>query len=905
MTITPDEQSSSSLSTRSRSNSESQFKSTRAEKRMGRLFKQTSSASTTSVGKPSTSPTPTATTTLPAAGSGSGSGSTNASTNTNQKSDKQLDLEELKFHVGRNIRSMSQSAVTSQSSATTSSSENGSNSINATSHSSSSSVASTSSLSQGISLPRSSSLSQFTNYNGTPTQFKIPFSVQQQQPQYDNSNGVSSSTTKLTTLRETPTPMATPTNPTTLDQDTTQGYDILDLTTLLKLSNKFKFIYSEFTNTMQRLKLDSLLISSSYSNFVTVFETVDRKFSDDDKENVNEYFRSHLLWLMVDTMLDLKRTVSHISNLPLDATSNMTPEAIRMSYFSLFSLMVELMKMCTIIDPAYNLKSQLDQSKQNTILPSKPISTLPSRSHSQVQLSQPPTGFSATKSKSTATIPKVARVPAPNPHQPAQSISISTRAAPITSSAASIQRQPLKIDTSINPIARQDSEMSMMSATTESFYLNAAQGGDEKIFDLINYTAQAAQIVFSQLNNAISKSAIASAQNSLASSQREENTESNSDPQQQQQQQQPELTKMAQKVKELTTQCVVSMEQTKRIKTVLTAVRSSANVDEEQQKKLYEETNLFLKSIISILAATKSAIQDMPALNEVRGALSNLTRATKELTIKLETSSLKQSVTNASSTVIEQPPLSSIPSMANFQNSAGPSTGSGSTQHFFPLENGSNPGPTANGMISSNPASSLHNIVTNNNNTKSNNNINNGSSSLVTGGGSTTTNLGTKSQINPLEFTSIKQHINSLQSIGSPPPPPPQPQLTSSMSAPSTSTSTSTPTPTNVTVTTPLVATIGTAAASLVLPNTPSLNVSSGLGVGFSSVANSNNHNGPSITRSTSAGAGGNVGGGNVTGGESMVESNPFDKMILHNSLLAGATTTAASTPTTSTESPR
>ncbi|GMF70857.1 unnamed protein product [[Candida] boidinii] len=129
----------------------------------------------------------------------------------------------------------------------------------------------------------------------------------------------------------------------------------------------------------------------------------------------------------------------------------------------------------------------------------------------------------------------------------------------------------------------------------------------------------------------------------------DENNDGNSDGNEYNSFSKDQIRHIAQKAKELTTFCVGAMERTKKMKTVLNLIRSVESPTEEQKARTYEETNLFLKSIITILAATKSAINDIPLLNEIRGALSNLTRATKELTIKLETSSLKNSVMNLNS----------------------------------------------------------------------------------------------------------------------------------------------------------------------------------------------------------------------------------------------------------------
>ncbi|KAH3662512.1 hypothetical protein OGAPHI_005764 [Ogataea philodendri] len=523
--------------TRSRSNSESQFKSTRAEKRLGRLFKQ-----------PSTS-TPSSKMNAPGAGSSSTSLVTAGSGASSRPEGKQTAVDDTKLQAGRGLRSLSQSAIPTTSTSSL-----------APTHSNNTSV---SSMNSGA--PRKTSL-------------------------VSQSNGADP---KLSTLKEV---------------HAAGGTGILDLTDVMKLARKTRYVYMEFLTVLKHLGITVNTSSSLFNSFSNLFEFLGRRLQEGDREYIQDSFRVQLVAQTLEVLKDLRKVTEHLS-FPSQLISSTAEESIRMAYFSVFSLVVELTGACKILVPSFAPKTH-------------------ARNGRSIQLSAAPLVTPKLRSQP----PKVNRAPPANPQHP-QTI-------PVPARQPSIHRPPVKLDTSVSSLSRQDSDLSLVSSVEHST-------DNEKLYEIINFTTQAAQGVFTHLNDALAKSAISTAQNTQ-----------NAPPDDQ------DLPNFARKVKELTTQCMSSMEQTKRIKGVLNSIRASPRLDEDQQKKLYEETNFFLKSIISFLAATKGALQDIPALNEVRGALSNLTRATKELTIRLETSVLKQSVTNAT----EQPPLSSIPSVANFQN---------------------------------------------------------------------------------------------------------------------------------------------------------------------------------------------------------------------------------------------
>ncbi|VEU19315.1 DEKNAAC100099 [Brettanomyces naardenensis] len=450
----------------------------------------------------------------------------------------------------------------------------------------------------------------------------------------------------------------------------------LPLASLLTAARKFRFIYRECIALIRRLDLDRTvtLHLGAYPAFSTVLEAVERKVA--AKEPTGPQLQFSLCTSLVDCITDLRALIGGLEP-SRSALDSIDPESLRLAYFSLYSLLVEAVGLCRTLTPQpvrfRRRPSQLAQ--QQKLLQSPP------QQHSQVLKGSPFSALARSKSqqiRSTASAAMLGRAPPPNPQHASQTAAIPSRQSSL--SGGPLKRPPLKIDTTVSGVRRQDSELSvgsiLIEAAGSSTALNSANPtssstmtltDDEKLYEIIGYTIQESQVVFSQLNTAISKSAINTARDTEEGGEMNSGTNASSS-----NNGSPDLNHVAQKIKEMTLHCVASMEETKRIKATLMASRSVEQLDEDEQKRLYEETSLFLKSIINILAATKGAIQDIPALNEVRGALSNLTRATKELTIRLETSALKQAVisnSSSSTNLVEQPPLSSIPSVANFQPS--------------------------------------------------------------------------------------------------------------------------------------------------------------------------------------------------------------------------------------------
>ncbi|ANB13335.1 Sog2p [Sugiyamaella lignohabitans] len=139
---------------------------------------------------------------------------------------------------------------------------------------------------------------------------------------------------------------------------------------------------------------------------------------------------------------------------------------------------------------------------------------------------------------------------------------------------------------------------------------------DDQLYDRIYFAANAAQTVLGQLTEAISKSAAASVQGQGLGI----------------------TPTVASKVKDLANSCVPGVEVTKRLKQRMDIMRETGKLD---RKKFWDDTNAFLKAIIAILASTKTAMVDLPFLNDARQSLSTLARVAKEIPVLLEYSSYR------------------------------------------------------------------------------------------------------------------------------------------------------------------------------------------------------------------------------------------------------------------------
>ncbi|KAG2731962.1 hypothetical protein G9P44_004379 [Scheffersomyces stipitis] len=243
-----------------------------------------------------------------------------------------------------------------------------------------------------------------------------------------------------------------------------------------------------------------------------------------------------------------------------------------------------------------------------------------------------------------------------------------------------VQKPPPKFNVPVTAAATESTKQKLSINTTHFDHDDV----DEKLYVTIDSATTTAQNIFSELNKAINKSAIASA--------------SSSDP--------ATNASVANKVNELTNVCVSFFDITKRLKTKLITIRN--NPSQTTKKSFGEDINLFIKSIVQTLACVKGIVKDLPILDDIRASMSTLTKTAKEVTYMLEVSSYKTLATDSTGT--QYPPaLVSIPSVSNLFTpvSAHPPLQSPSSVNLAQLASNGNMGVTRTPLTSSLTASSI------------------------------------------------------------------------------------------------------------------------------------------------------------------------------------------------------
>lgn len=195
----------------------------------------------------------------------------------------------------------------------------------------------------------------------------------------------------------------------------------------------------------------------------------------------------------------------------------------------------------------------------------------------------------------------------------------------------------LSINTSLNTMNGSLLSAGTMSSNQDNVNVDNVEDVDEQLYQSIEIASTKAQDVFGELTRAISKSAIASAQDS--------NSEISS--------------ALAAKVKDLTTVCVNSKDIIKQLRTKLITIRNNPSLT--TKKLFWDDINMFLKTIIQTFSSVKNLMKDLPILNDIRSSMAKLTKSTKDVTILLEASSYKAIDSSQS----HPPPLALIPSVSN------------------------------------------------------------------------------------------------------------------------------------------------------------------------------------------------------------------------------------------------
>lgn len=160
---------------------------------------------------------------------------------------------------------------------------------------------------------------------------------------------------------------------------------------------------------------------------------------------------------------------------------------------------------------------------------------------------------------------------------------------------------------------------------------------DEKLYQCIDLAIANAKTVYSELTNAISKSAIASA-NANGS---------------------PAINLVVStKFKDLTNACVAFIDITNKLATKLATIRS--NQSQQAKKLLRDDITQFLTLTLQTFASAKGIMDDVPILNEVKRSMATLTKTTKDLTVLVEASSYHSISESLASIVQPQTSLGSV-----------------------------------------------------------------------------------------------------------------------------------------------------------------------------------------------------------------------------------------------------
>lgn len=145
---------------------------------------------------------------------------------------------------------------------------------------------------------------------------------------------------------------------------------------------------------------------------------------------------------------------------------------------------------------------------------------------------------------------------------------------------------------------------------------------DEQLYDKISQATSATLSLLSLLGDAVSKSALASAQGPAT----------------------PGAVALGtnMKLRDLATNSLAAGEVTRRLKNKLQSV--SMLQDALEKRKFWEDTNAFVKAVINVAALAKSISSEYPFSKAILASLSTVTRSTKELTILLSVSSFSQTI---------------------------------------------------------------------------------------------------------------------------------------------------------------------------------------------------------------------------------------------------------------------
>ena len=226
------------------------------------------------------------------------------------------------------------------------------------------------------------------------------------------------------------------------------------------------------------------------------------------------------------------------------------------------------------------------------------------------------------------------------------------------------------------PLARQVPPLTRIksnSNASQSPYMALSSGGlpateaslaetDEQLFEKISQATTVTLALLSLIGDAVSKSAVATAQGPHTPG--------------------AVSTSTSNKLRELAANSVNAGEVSRRLKGRLVTVKHL--VEHSDKRKFWEDINAFVKAVINVAALAKSVSSDYPFSKNILASLSTVTRSTKELTILLSVSSFSQAMRSESTSsspntqFLTTPVMSSSPAILQGPSSAlltGSSTG--------------------------------------------------------------------------------------------------------------------------------------------------------------------------------------------------------------------------------------
>lgn len=435
---------------------------------------------------------------------------------------------------------------------------------------------------------------------------------------------------------------------------------------IVEISKKILFSITEFQTIIKKLNTvcteKSIIIemvSQLYYSKTVIDHLMEilEKTDESNEQNVMINSNDELVKCVFQIISIYKKMIDILQNNYQAYVKNIDICSIRMLLLTLFGSYSEIYNAYKVLIPEQqltpeDLQQQHVQKKQHQQEPEREETQQPVQAQPQAQ---PQAQQVQPQIPSQAQPQTHSELPTPQLQTPAQPLPSLSNLNSVSASTSNI-KSAKDIYNASNIVPHPTRAPSLPALNTSATtitqqQLNEYAEADENLYSSLNFVVQTSSLVYSELNEAISKSAIASATAISGNSNGNGSGSGSVTPEE------INSTTIA-KIKELTNTCVTSMDLNKRIKYKLVNdnIKNSTIMD---KKKFYDEINALLKSIIMILGLTKSIINDLPTLNEVRPSLANLTKATKDVTVMLEVSSYR--LINDSFNMNSAIPQSAIP----------------------------------------------------------------------------------------------------------------------------------------------------------------------------------------------------------------------------------------------------